>query len=78
MITEAYTTLAHTLQYYGDNKRPGAHLPFNFLLINDLNDHSKASDFHEVVQKWMDNKPKDAWANWAVMTTVTFNMLKHV
>jgi len=66
MITEAYTDLENTMKYYGNDTKPGAHLPFNFGLISNLNDHSKAVDFHNTVHGWLDNMPKGKRANWVI------------
>lgn len=54
-MTEAYTTLANTILYYGsaDGSRLGAHVPFNFGLITDLSNASSALDVRRVVDSWM-------------------------
>lgn len=69
MIVEAYTTLENTMKYYGNKTKPGAHMPFNFILTN-LNDQSKAVDFNDSVLKWLDNMPEGKWANWVVSCIV--------
>lgn len=66
MITEAYTSLSNTMRYYGNDTNPGAHMPFNFGLIDSLNDQSRAEDFNKVVLKWMSNMPAGGRANWVV------------
>lgn len=49
MMTEAYTNETKTLDYYGKNGQLGSHMPFNFLLINSLNETSSAQDFLDVI-----------------------------
>lgn len=68
MITEAYTNLKNTMRYYGNETNLGAHLPFNFGLINNLNDQSNATNFNYAVNSWLENMPKGKSANWVVIT----------
>lgn len=66
MITEACTSIKDSMKYYGNETNPGAHFPFNFVLINDLNDQSKAKNFNDAVHSWLDNMPSGKQANWVV------------
>ncbi|XP_025200461.1 maltase 2-like [Melanaphis sacchari] len=66
MITEAYTTLENTMRYYGNETTLGAHMPFNFGLIEKLNDHSNATQFNTAVNNWLDNMPDGKCANWVI------------
>lgn len=70
MIVEAYTSLENTIKYYGNETKLGAHMPFNFMLVTDLNDQSKAVDFNNTIHKWLDNMPEGKWANWVVSSIV--------
>nr|AYV99560.1 venom polypeptide [Dolopus genitalis] len=68
MMTEAYSSLDTLKKYYvsPDGKRQGAQIPFNFLLITELNGNSKAKDFQNVVEKWMKIVPEGKSANWVL------------
>uniref|UniRef100_A0A336LW94 CSON001904 protein n=1 Tax=Culicoides sonorensis TaxID=179676 RepID=A0A336LW94_CULSO len=67
IMTEAYANLTFTMRYYGTNKdnnlRLGAHLPFNFLLITDLNRDSSAPDFIHTINKWLTYMPNTLASN---------------
>ncbi|XP_078035692.1 alpha-glucosidase [Augochlora pura] len=60
MMIEAYTDLNHTMEFY----TAGASYPFNFAMVVNLNSSSTAKDWKFVVDRWMDNMPKGATANW--------------
>ncbi|CAO1372653.1 unnamed protein product [Diamesa tonsa] len=68
MMTEAYANITYTMKYYesDDGKRKGSHLPFNFLLISDLNKDSTAQDFVHTISKWMNFMPAGETANWVL------------
>lgn len=68
MMTEAYANLTFTMRYYEseDGTRKGSHIPFNFLMISDLNENSSAKDFVHTINKWMSYMPAEATANWVV------------
>jgi len=61
MMTEAYANLSATIQYYN-----GAQIPFNFLLITDLNQDSTAADFVYTINKWLTYMPVEETANWVM------------
>lgn len=73
MMTEAYANITYTMKYYesDDGKRKGSHLPFNFLLISDLNKDSTAQDFVHTISKWMNFMPAGETANWVVSFFIT-------
>ncbi|XP_065203794.1 maltase 2-like [Planococcus citri] len=64
IIHEAYTTFADTMKFYGETQ--GRHMPFNFLLITDIDDHSSAKEFSDVILKWLNGMPKNGWPNWVI------------
>nr|XP_018909206.1 PREDICTED: maltase 2-like [Bemisia tabaci] len=66
MLTEAYTDMKHTVQYYGNSTHPGAHFAFNFFLLTELSRESQAQDFQGVIEAWMTTMPAGKWANWVV------------
>lgn len=68
LLTEAYANLTFTMRYYqsDDGLRKGSHIPFNFLMISDLNKDSSANDFVHTVSKWLSFMPAGETANWVV------------
>lgn len=68
MMTEAYANLTFTMRYYqsDDGTRKGSHIPFNFLMISDLNKGSSANDFVHTISKWLNYMPAGETANWVV------------
>lgn len=61
MMMEAYSNMTMTIKYYVY----GAHFPFNFGLISNLNRDSKANDFKNLIDGWMMNMPTvRGTANW--------------
>lgn len=68
MMSEAYANTTKTMEYYQsrDGTRQGAHMPFNFVLINELNEHSSASDFLNVIQTRWNAIPTGRVTNWVI------------
>lgn len=66
LLTEAYSPIDVIMQYYGNGTHEGAHIPFNFLFIEELNGDSNANDYKNVINKWMDNMPAGRTANWVL------------
>ncbi|XP_058058425.1 maltase 2-like [Anopheles bellator] len=73
IMTEAYANITFTMRYYhegedghGQSVRRGSHMPFNFLLITDLERGSSAQDFVFTINKWLTYMPRDATANWVL------------
>lgn len=66
-MTEAYADLENTLRYYeAADGKPRAHFPFNFILIENLNEKSSAHNFKTQIDKWLKWMPDDGTANWVV------------
>uniref|UniRef100_A0A182K2M2 alpha-glucosidase n=1 Tax=Anopheles christyi TaxID=43041 RepID=A0A182K2M2_9DIPT len=66
MMTEAYANLEQTMLWYGNGNRKGAQMPFNFAMINRLSKDSRANDFKEVIDEWLNAMPAGARANWVL------------
>ncbi|XP_075236576.1 maltase 2-like [Lycorma delicatula] len=66
MLTEAYTTLSKTMEYYGTEQEPISEMPFNFQLISKISPQSNAKDVAKSIQDWFDNMPAGKWANWVI------------
>lgn len=65
-MVECYSPLNKTMLYYGNTTSPGAHFPFNFLLISSFDRQSDAYQVNDMVKSWMLNMPEGSWANWVV------------
>lgn len=61
IMTEAYTDLKSVMKYYESTQ-----IPFNFLLITDLNRGSSATDFVAQINKWLSYMPVEGTPNWVV------------
>ncbi|CAB3382425.1 Hypothetical predicted protein [Cloeon dipterum] len=66
MMVEAYTNITNTMLYYGNGTHVGAHFPFNFELINNLNNNTDAAGLRNVISNWFNYLPSGAWSNWVV------------
>lgn len=60
ILTEAYTEFNLTVKYY----KSGSTVPFNFMFITDLNNQSTASDFKQLIDRWVGNVPNGSVTNW--------------
>lgn len=70
-MTEAYDTVPKMVLYYGDGRKNGSQIPFNFELISNTNGQSTAVDFKKHIDAWLNALPKGVHANWVVWTTST-------
>lgn len=66
IMTEAYTSLDNMIRFYGDGKRNGSNVPFNFELISNVNINSTASDYKARIDNWLSRVPPGKHANWVV------------
>lgn len=66
MMTEAYSSPQMTMRYFGDGESNGAHMPFNFVLISDVNGDSTAAEIKYALDKFQTFKPIDKLSNWVV------------
>ncbi|XP_068145406.1 maltase A1 [Drosophila tropicalis] len=66
LMTEAYTSFDNMIKYYGDGERNGSHIPFNFDFLSNINNASKAGDYVEHIEKWINNMPEGVYANWVL------------
>ncbi|XP_058808065.1 maltase 2-like [Phymastichus coffea] len=62
ILTEAYTNLENTTQYYNF----GSHVPFNFNFIMNVNNKSHPADFKKVIDDWISHTPENETANWVM------------
>lgn len=67
LFTEAYASLEDTVKYYADEfGNPRSHFPFNFVLIEKLNEDSNAYLFKNEIDIWMSAVPAGSTSNWVV------------
>nr|XP_018907832.1 PREDICTED: maltase A3-like [Bemisia tabaci] len=66
MTVEAYTSLENTMRWYGNETIRGAHFPFNFIILEEINQGSNASDWSQAIQDWYKAMPNGCWANWVI------------
>lgn len=66
LFTEAYASLEDTVRYYSEDGKVRAHFPFNFVLIEKLNENSNAYVFKNEIDTWMTVVPEGATSNWVV------------
>lgn len=68
LMSEAYANETFLLKYYEstDGSRQGSHMPFNFVLITDLNENSTAVDFKRVIDNRIHSLPKGKKTNWVL------------
>lgn len=67
MMTEAWGSFEHVMDYYGNSTNPGAHFTFNFVMIENLNSSSSAEDFVYQIQTWLNlTAERDVWNDWVV------------
>lgn len=82
-MTEAYTSFENNLRYYGviengEIVRYGSQIPFNFDLLTRTNKYTKAGEFKEHIEGWMNVMPKakKIHANWVVRSFFHFFRLQ--
>ena len=64
------------MRYYAsENGTQRAQVPMNFMLINELNINSTASDYKRVIEKYLSSLPTGAIANWFVCIILEHIML---
>lgn len=66
ILTEAYADIKETMKYYGNGARKGSHMPFNFALIENVNEFSSAKDIKFYTDRWLTYMPVGMSANWVV------------
>lgn len=66
IMTEAYTSLDNMIKFYGEGRRNGSHVPFNFELISNVNADSTAKDYKVRIDNWLSRVPAGKHANWVV------------
>jgi alpha-glucosidase len=67
-MTESWSKPETIMKFYrnADGSRKGAHLPFNFQLINNIKSNSTADTFVNTINEWFRLLPDGEVTNWAV------------
>jgi len=74
LFTEAYASVANTVRYYqADDGSPRAHFPFNFILIEQLDEAATADEFKDKIDEWLNAVPEGGTSNWVVSGTFQLN-----
>ncbi|XP_037949098.1 maltase A3-like [Teleopsis dalmanni] len=66
LLIETYAPAWYTMQMYGNSTTEGAHLPFNFNLITELENGVSATKVLKAVDDWLLNMPAGRTANWVM------------
>lgn len=66
LATEAYANISTLMQYYGTKTKVGAHIPFNFGFVTDINRNNLVESIDATIKNWLDNIPENMVANWVV------------
>ncbi|XP_005185664.3 maltase A1-like [Musca domestica] len=64
LLIETYAPAWFTMQMYGNSSTEGAHLPFNFNLITEVDTDFTAADVQKAVDDWLSQMPAGRTANW--------------
>jgi alpha-glucosidase len=75
IMAETGSPIDIVMQYYGSEQQQGAHMPFNFLLLLNINNNSTAEDFKILADLWMSKMPAGRTANWVVSIIKPFCFL---
>ncbi|XP_055386119.1 maltase A3-like [Condylostylus longicornis] len=66
LLIETYAPPDYTMKFYGNVTTQGAHLPFNFNLITQLNSQLTAEDVKKSIDSWLPEMPSKRTANWVI------------
>ncbi|XP_046415395.1 alpha-glucosidase-like [Neodiprion fabricii] len=63
MMMETYENVTQVMKFYD----AGAHFPFNFFLIMNVNGSNTASEIKELaIDEWLDNLPDNVTSDWVI------------
>ncbi|XP_017471230.1 PREDICTED: maltase A3-like [Rhagoletis zephyria] len=66
LMAEICSSIDVEMQYYGNTTTDGVQIPFNFELLNYLDQDSNGYLYSEVINKWLDSMPEGRVANWVL------------
>lgn len=66
LMSEAYVNDTDYVKYFGDSKRNGIQIPFNFVLIDHMNRDSTAHEVKDMIDKKIASVPAGTRLNWVM------------
>lgn len=68
LMTEAYTNTTEYVKYFksADGSKLGSQMPFNFILIKDLDRHSSVAEFKSIIDDKINSVPSEFHLNWVI------------
>jgi hypothetical protein len=66
IMSEPTNNIVDTMTFYGTPDDPLMDFPFNVNFVFDINNQTNASTLKFAIDKWIDNMPTHATANWVV------------
>ncbi|XP_045120474.1 maltase A1-like [Portunus trituberculatus] len=68
LMVEVYSEVEDVMRYYGNDSVSLAHFPFNFFMLEALNNRSTLTgyDIKDTISLWLDNMPEGKWPNWVL------------
>lgn len=66
LMTEACVKPDMVLKYFGTPESPGAHIPFNFLLLTHFREQTNARGLNNTVAGYLGSLKPDQMPNWVV------------
>lgn len=69
LMTQGSSEIDSIIRYYGDGKRNGSRIPFNFHLMS-VNRASKATEYKKLIDDFLSKVPAGYEANWVVSIVI--------
>ncbi|CAB3372311.1 Hypothetical predicted protein [Cloeon dipterum] len=66
IMSEPTNNIVDTMTFYGTPERPLMDFPFNVNFVFDINNQTNASALKGAIDKWIENMPAHATANWVM------------
>ncbi|XP_076066190.1 maltase A3-like [Oratosquilla oratoria] len=69
LMAQAYSNdIQDVMKYYGNDTDPLADFPFNFCLVEKVQNRSDVTGtrLKKIIDEWFDNLPKGKWPNWVL------------
>ncbi|KAK8395419.1 hypothetical protein O3P69_006219 [Scylla paramamosain] len=68
LMVEVYSEVEDVMKYYGNQSVPLAHFPFNFFMLEALNNRSTLNGYalKDTISLWLDYMPEGKWPNWVL------------
>lgn len=66
-MLEAYVDVQSMIAFFGNSTHEGAQMPFNNILLSNVNSNSNANDYKRLINELMSQMPAGRTTNWVVM-----------